>query len=283
MYTIITENDESMWEDETGVLYHFPKRYKKLLEPGTELIYYKGKLKNKAFREERLSDEPHYFAKARIGKVYPDTKSTKDDWFATIVDFSQFSRPVLAKNNNGFFEVIPESQLSNYWRNGVRQIDKVTYDKILQQLSPNEFNRPRVKPEQGPELNDISNGLESYADGEAKTRFVTVYERNPQLRKQAIAIHGCSCKACGFNFGEFYGEYAEGYIHIHHVQPVSELDAPKTIDPEKDLVPLCANCHSIVHRRKGETLSLAQLNGTIKAALSKSCKNDAIDKKNGRI
>ena len=49
LYTVITENDESAWKDKTGVLYHFPKRYLKYLTPGTRVIYYKGKLKNKSF------------------------------------------------------------------------------------------------------------------------------------------------------------------------------------------------------------------------------------------
>jgi len=49
VHTVITENDESEWGDETGTLYHFPKRYRKNLEPGTRLIYYKGRIKNKVF------------------------------------------------------------------------------------------------------------------------------------------------------------------------------------------------------------------------------------------
>ena len=69
MHTVIAENDESQWEDETGVLYHFPKRYSKFLLPGTEVIYYKGKIKNVAFRKKRLSDSPHYFAKALSQKL----------------------------------------------------------------------------------------------------------------------------------------------------------------------------------------------------------------------
>lgn len=69
MYAIITENDESAWTDETGILYHFPKRYLKYLEPGTHVIYYKGNLKNKSFSKNRLSDAPHYFAIAKIGKT----------------------------------------------------------------------------------------------------------------------------------------------------------------------------------------------------------------------
>ena len=29
---------------------------------------------------------------------------------------------------------------------------------------------------------------------------------------------------CGFNFEKAYGDYAKGFIHIHHIVPVSEFD-----------------------------------------------------------
>ncbi|NDV91670.1 hypothetical protein GTH32_10795 [Alteromonas sp. 345S023] len=95
---------------------------------------------------------------------------------------------------------------------------------------------------------------------------MTTYERNQKYRNQAIAIHGDSCKACGFNFGEYYGEYAEGFIHIHHSVPVSTYEEPRALNPEVDLVPLCANCHSIVHRRKDKTLSVDELKTMIQSA-----------------
>ena len=44
-YAVIVENDISAWADETGVLYHFPKRYLELLKPNTRVIYYKGRIK----------------------------------------------------------------------------------------------------------------------------------------------------------------------------------------------------------------------------------------------
>lgn len=55
---IIAENDESQWSDETGTLYHFPGRYLTMLEPGTRVIYYKGKLRDKQYQDKRLSDNP---------------------------------------------------------------------------------------------------------------------------------------------------------------------------------------------------------------------------------
>jgi len=202
---------------------------------------------------------PHYFAKAKVGKVYPDKKSGKGDLFATITEYSSFSKAVFAKNNDEYLEVIPESKKLNYWRDGVRQIDLNIYNLILSKLSSSGVLESTAKYEIDEQVNDRDNGLESYKEGKTTSRYVTTYERNPQLRKQAIAIHGDSCIACKFNFGKTYGEYAEGFIHIHHIVPVSEYESPQSIDPEKDLVPLCANCHSVVHRKRKETLTVEQL------------------------
>ena len=123
MYIVITENDESKWDDDTGTLYHFPKRSLKYLQPGTKALYYKGKIRNKIYSIKRLSDSPHYFGVARIGKIYPDRNSSKEDYFAVIEDYRQFNAPVLAKTEKGYFETIPDNKLTNYWRDGTRPID----------------------------------------------------------------------------------------------------------------------------------------------------------------
>lgn len=47
MPTVIVENDISQWDDLTGEVYHFPKRYKDLLLTGEKVIYYKGRMKDK--------------------------------------------------------------------------------------------------------------------------------------------------------------------------------------------------------------------------------------------
>lgn len=74
------------------------------------------------------------------------------------------------------------------------------------------------------------------------------YERSRVNRANCIALHGCRCKACGFDFEETYGELGRGFIHVHHVTPVSQLGAGYIVDPWTDLVPLCANCHAMAHR-----------------------------------
>ena len=44
-YLILTENDESAWDDNTGISYHFPYKYRSVIIEGSEIIYYKSKIK----------------------------------------------------------------------------------------------------------------------------------------------------------------------------------------------------------------------------------------------
>ena len=75
------------------------------------------------------------------------------------------------------------------------------------------------------------------------------YERSPINRRMAIEIHGRKCMVCYFSFDASYGPLAAGYVEVHHLVPVSSLAGPTPVDPREDLVPLCANCHRMAHRR----------------------------------
>lgn len=75
------------------------------------------------------------------------------------------------------------------------------------------------------------------------------YERSRSNRAAAIAIHGKQCAVCGFDFDAIYGTIAGGYIEVHHLVPVSMMTSVRIVDPNSDLVPLCANCHRMAHRR----------------------------------
>ncbi len=78
---------------------------------------------------------------------------------------------------------------------------------------------------------------------------VNAYERNPEARRRCIQAHGTTCAICAFIFGAVYGEVAEGYIHVHHLRALSEIDGEYVVDPVADLRPVCANCHAVLHRR----------------------------------
>lgn len=257
-YAIIAENDVSQWKDQTGESYHFPKRYLKILTPGCKVIYYKGKLKDKSFSASRLSDQPHYFGIASIGQSVKDPSSSKNDYFCEVLDFQKFSDPVLAKINNEYLETIPESKKRNYWRDGARKIDHATYEKITS-LANICIKEPRGAYNTTLELESTGT-----IEGNKIVRYSTYYERNPYNRAKAIEIHGCYCHACGFDFEKVYGEIGKGYIQVHHINPISET-GPIEINPSKDLIPLCSNCHSIVHRNKNYTLNIEELKSLTKS------------------
>lgn len=100
---------------------------------------------------------------------------------------------------------------------------------------------------------------ESGTEGGKKMRLISYFERNPALRAAAIAIHGTTCTACGFNFEVAYGIHGKNYIEVHHVVPISTLPEPSTINPQDDLTVLCSNCHRMVHRKRDATLSVEEL------------------------
>lgn len=87
-----------------------------------------------------------------------------------------------------------------------------------------------------------------FPEGASSQVLVNRYERDPRNRKAAIAIHGESCMACGFNFREVYGDLGASYIVVHHLTPISAIGDDYIIDPRTDLVTICANCHAMVHR-----------------------------------
>ncbi|MFI5380714.1 MAG: hypothetical protein ACHRHE_15555 [Tepidisphaerales bacterium] len=80
--------------------------------------------------------------------------------------------------------------------------------------------------------------------------MVNAYERDPRARRLCIATHGTDCCICGFSFGARYGEAADGFIHVHHLRPLSEVGEEYVVDPVVDLRPVCPNCHAVLHRRE---------------------------------
>lgn len=57
------------------------------------------------------------------------------------------------------------------------------------------------------------------------------------------------CYICGLNFEAYYGEIGQGFIHVHHKRPLSEIGQEYTVDYKNDLIPVCPNCHAMLHRK----------------------------------
>lgn len=108
-------------------------------------------------------------------------------------------------------------------------------------------------------LNDDLNTKYSdvYYEGTMQQVLVNKYERNPIARKKCIEKHGCICQVCGMDFAKVYGELGTGFIHVHHIVPISTQKGKNhKIDAENSLVPVCPNCHAMLHKGK---LSIEEL------------------------
>lgn len=86
-------------------------------------------------------------------------------------------------------------------------------------------------------------------EGAASRVEVTRYERSRVNRMRCIREYGTACWVCDFAFSRVYGSIGEDFIEVHHRVPVSTLPPDYRVDPIRDLIPLCSNCHSMVHRR----------------------------------
>jgi len=86
--------------------------------------------------------------------------------------------------------------------------------------------------------------------GKKVSIIVNKYERDPDKRKKCLEHFGHTCQICGFSFIHKYGKLGEDYCHVHHIEPLSEVGGEYDIDPTKDMLPVCANCHAMLHRKR---------------------------------
>ena len=104
--------------------------------------------------------------------------------------------------------------------------------------------------------------VDSRIEGGSTEVIARRYERNPSARAQCIKHYGHRCQVCGVDFGEVYGPWGEGFIHVHHHTPISTTNGQYTIDPIRDLIPVCPNCHAMLHRKK-DVITVDKLKGLL--------------------
>ncbi len=107
---------------------------------------------------------------------------------------------------------------------------------------------------------------EQHREGAKLQVWVNFYERDPKARQKCLTKHGYLCKICEFDFVKEYGPIGEYFIHVHHLRPLHTLEGPYIVDPINDLVPVCPNCHAMLHQRK-DCYSIEELKEKRNAAL----------------
>ncbi|HAS8547654.1 TPA: hypothetical protein ACGUVO_004557 [Vibrio vulnificus] len=106
----------------------------------------------------------------------------------------------------------------------------------------------------------------NYWEGNVTQIIVNKYERSRAARKACIEIHGTACIACKTDLGKLYGKEYEGFIHVHHTKLISSLAKEYKVNPKEDLVPICPNCHAIIHF-SNKPLSIKELKAKLSKAL----------------
>lgn len=108
-------------------------------------------------------------------------------------------------------------------------------------------------------FNDI-NKDERYHEGHTITSTVNKYERSSIARMKCVEYHGSKCLICGMDFGKKYGALGEGFIHVHHLKPLHTIGQDYIVDYKKDLIPVCPNCHAMIHRiENGENMTAEEI------------------------
>ncbi len=90
---------------------------------------------------------------------------------------------------------------------------------------------------------------ENYTEGAVRQVLTNAYERDEKARRAAIRFHGCLCMVCSFDFEAEYGLIGKNFIHVHHVVPLSSIGEEYVVNPKTDLIPVCPNCHAMIHRK----------------------------------
>ena len=201
---------------------------------------------------------------------------------------------LLKKQRKDFMKLIEKSGVSSEAAKGLYYLKEWTYpeaagklDKIMEAMQDfSEFEMPYFETELAiwkdnhdyrikafPDVSQVAILREDLpeqllVEGGMKDILTNKYERNSTARKKCIAVYGTSCRICGFDFGAVYGPEFAGRIHVHHKVPLSKIKEDYVVDPVKDLIPVCPNCHMILHSRTGGYYTVEEVKKMIEKNVS---------------
>jgi len=224
--------------------------------------------KNKAITSEKIKERfKTYLEKLRITNVQDYLDAGED---ATLISFLQEQTGV---EITSLYD-IRNRRLCEDARNAMQHDDDLKSNNLFSQtlkkyanfLDDPKYNpqpkakkvksvtkQPKTPSVPGPVEEELTEGTKTHTEYERRYR-------NPELRKQCIAEYGWVCQVCGFDFAKAYGEdLGKNFIEVHHLEPISTFDQEHPVDPLTQLVPLCSNCHSMIHHGKNGPLKLREL------------------------
>lgn len=96
----------------------------------------------------------------------------------------------------------------------------------------------------------------------AKSRVeVNRYERDPDARRRCLEYYDYTCQVCDLEFEKRYGKLGRGFMVAHHIVPLSQISDHENhkVNPEKDLVAVCPNCHAMLHHHSDDPCTVETL------------------------
>jgi 5-methylcytosine-specific restriction protein A len=109
-------------------------------------------------------------------------------------------------------------------------------------------------------IREISQSHHLTKEGKRSSVLVNRYERSVRGRTECIEIYGVNCAVCDMNFEAVYGKHlGQNFIHVHHINPLASIKSEYFLNPEKDLRPVCPNCHAMLHRKKDGVFTISEL------------------------
>jgi len=138
----------------------------------------------------------------------------------------------------------------------VQGTGKQISDEVARELD--RLWRARVPMDELRTPDELDSAPSPLREGTARQVLVNAYERHPDARRRCVNKWGMNCSVCQFRFDATFGDLGKGYIHVHHLTPIATIGTEYQLDPERDLRPVCPNCHAMLHRHS-PPLSIEEL------------------------
>ena len=182
-------------------------------------------------------------------------------WEWDNASYPEYKRPL---SRNGYYK--PAADRRADWA----QIQELHFAYLHRLLVRRRANDPRSVMRHEPLIADYLSGVlrrtvpsppwvrlagegsrSDYWEGAVARVTVNKFERDRGAREECLCRFGYKCAVCDMSFGQRYGVEVDWLIHVHHIVPLSEIREGYRPDPVRDLVPICPNCHAVIHARGG--------------------------------
>jgi len=174
--------------------------------------------------------------------------------FRCMMDGQKFTRTNNAYTTEYYLENISKDYGKEKLANALSALEQhIEYYEELQNTTMHKiraiFNDFKNKEDFVPEIIYPDEVETNLLEGSKKQVTVNSYERNPIARKKCLEHFGYNCSVCNINFEKVYGVIGKNFIHVHHLKQISEIQKEYEVNPTKDLIPVCPNCHAMLHKR----------------------------------